>query len=96
MGRDQTKANMQVPGRNDVQQATVETAYRRNGAKSVYNNRCVEMPRELCFGGPHEGDAHHLLSVAMPQMWYACSTWFNAGWPDNGYTQKTLRKVQSL
>lgn len=61
MGRDQTKANVQVPGRNDVQQATVETAYRRNGAKSVYNNRCVQMPRELCFGGPHEGDAHHLL-----------------------------------
>lgn len=34
--------------------------------------------------------------VAVPQMMYACSAWSNAGWPGNGYTQKTLRKVQSL
>ncbi|KAK4071132.1 hypothetical protein Purlil1_13494 [Purpureocillium lilacinum] len=34
--------------------------------------------------------------VAVPQILYACSAWSNAGWPGNGYTQKTLRKVQSL
>ncbi|KAJ6439009.1 reverse transcriptase [Purpureocillium lavendulum] len=34
--------------------------------------------------------------VALPQMMYACSAWSNAGWPGNGYTQKTLRKIQSL
>lgn len=34
--------------------------------------------------------------VAVPQMMYACSAWSNADWASKGYTNKTLRKLQSL
>ena len=34
--------------------------------------------------------------VAVPQMMYACSAWSNADWAGKGYTNRTLRKIQSL
>ena len=34
--------------------------------------------------------------VAVPQMMYACSAWSNAGWGNKGYTDRVLRRLQSL
>ncbi|PWI64598.1 hypothetical protein PCL_09492 [Purpureocillium lilacinum] len=77
-------------------QTTVETTYRRNGAKGVEDNRGAELPWKFCLGVRTKEMRTIYRGVALPQMMYACSAWSNASWGDNGYTQKTLRKIQSL